>query len=194
MLAQRIVEGHYTEGERLRENDLAAELGVSRSPIREAFRILEQDGMIELTPRRGAVIVSYTEESVSDVYDCRAHLSALGAERATSRITSDDLQHLRGLLQQMETAVADNSLTDYLRLNRAFHDYLYERSGNRMLQELIIGLRRRTDRLRVLSLSLPRRIGASLELHRQMIDRSSSATPSAPPRSPTKSSKAAAAP
>jgi DNA-binding GntR family transcriptional regulator len=169
VIAGRIIQGHYPEGHWLREQELAAEFRLSRSPIREALRILERDGHIELLPRRGAVVTSLDPKTVDDVYKCRVRLTALVAEEAAPRLTADDLTYLAQVVERMEQAVAGEDTPAYFQCNVEFHNLLWERSDNAVLQQILRALNGRILRLRYLSMSLPSRAAISLVAHQDML-------------------------
>ncbi len=169
LIIERIGDGRYAEGQPLREQDLAAELGVSRSPIREAFRILERDGLLRRSPRRGVVVAAFSEKAISDIYDCRIVLSSLSVRNDAATLTDADLAYLKELVRQMEATLSPDDLPEHFRLHVEFHEFLDERSGNEALQELIKILGRRIHRPRLLALSLPSRAEESLALHRALI-------------------------
>lgn len=169
LIAERIIQGHYPEGHWLREQELAAEFRLSRSPIREALRILERDGHIELLPRRGAVVTTLDPKTVDDAYKCRVRLTPLVAEEAAPRLTEEDLEYLERVVKRMEQAVAVDDIDAYFQCNVEFHDLLWERSDNAVLQQILRALNSRVLRLRYLSVSLPSRAAISLAAHQDML-------------------------
>lgn len=169
-LETRIVEGSYAEGERLPEVQLAVEFGVSRAPVREAFRVLAHEGLITLSPRRGAVVSTYDAKTVNDIYQCRVQLAPLSASIATRNLTRGDLAQLRRLMSRMEASVADNNPVEYFRLNVKFNEYIGSHNTNQVLRDLYASLGKRVTRLRYLSMTLPGRARRSLEGNRQMLE------------------------
>jgi DNA-binding GntR family transcriptional regulator len=169
ILAERIIQFRYPEGYRLREQELAAEFRLSRSPIREALRILERDGHIELLPRRGAIVTALDEKTVDEVYKCRVRLTALVAEEAAPHLTDEDLAFLERIVKRMEQAVAIGDTDTYFQCNVEFHNLLWECSDNSVLQQILRALNSRVLRLRYLSMSLPSRAAISLVAHQDML-------------------------
>ncbi|MDE3074769.1 MAG: GntR family transcriptional regulator [Chloroflexota bacterium] len=170
LLSDRIIEGSYREGERLPETQLAVELGVSRAPIREAFRVLEREGLIVLSPRRGAVVASFDAKVIDEIYQCRVVLIALAVELAAPRLTRQDFAQLRRLLAKMEAAVAAGDIVQYFHFNVQFNDLVRDKGGNEVLQQLIRTLGKRVTRLRFRSMSLPSRAEASFEGNRRTLE------------------------
>lgn len=169
VIVGRIDDGYYEPGQWLRETELASDLSVSRAPIRDALRMLERDGLVAISPRRGAFVAEFTSKMVDDLYECRGWLVQLAVKLAVPNLNADDIQYLRSLFQQMEESIAQGNVRDYPQPNRAFHNYLYERSGNSVLRDLHDILGRRVARQRQVSLSLPARAKTSLENHRQLL-------------------------
>ena len=169
VIAERIIQGHYPEGHWLREQELAAEFRLSRSPIREALRILERDGHIELLPRRGAIVTTLNEKTVDDIYKCRVRLTALVAEEAAPHLTDEDFEYLEHVVKRMERAVAADDTDAYFECNVEFHNLLWERSDNSVLQQILRALNSRVLRLRYLSMSLPSRAAISMAAHQDML-------------------------
>src|SRR4051812_2162338 len=99
-----ILSGNFARGERLREEELAGLAGVSRTPIREALRRLDAEGLVEFRPNRGARVTAWTTKELEDLYDARALLESRAARFAASRITADEIAELADLCARMETA------------------------------------------------------------------------------------------
>lgn len=138
-LQQGIQAGRYPAGSRLKEIDLAAELGMSRTPIREAIRQLERDGIVEVIPNRGAAVREWTPDDVEDAYALRAVLEGFCASRAAVRMDTMAIAHLAELYAEFERQVArpepDAETLD--RLNNAFHHAIVIGSGNARAAEVL---------------------------------------------------------
>ena len=130
-LRRRIVEAEYPPGERLREDRLAQDFGVSRNPVREALRVVEAEGFVHVEPRRGAVVATPDERTMRDLFAVRALLEPLAARLAAERATSADLIGLRGLLEAARTATDEGDYARVAQLNTALHARVAELSGNR---------------------------------------------------------------
>lgn len=148
-LRQAIFKGDLKPGERLMELQLAAKLGVSRTPIREAIRMLEQEGLAVTVPRRGAEVARMTLKEMEDVLEIREALDELAVQLACDRISEEALQKL----EEAGKAFAESTLTDDVREIAAadvrFHDVIYEATGNPKLVSLLNNLREQIYRYRV---------------------------------------------
>ena len=122
-----ILGGQFGPGERVPQDDLAQQFGVSRMPVREALRVLEMEGLIEMRPHRGAVVVDLRPEDVAEVFEIRAMLEGRAAELAAVNLTDATLARLRELLTALDGAAADEPR--WLELNREFHTAIYPASG-----------------------------------------------------------------
>jgi DNA-binding GntR family transcriptional regulator len=136
-----IVSGKYRPGDRLIEEELAAELGVSRNPVREALRVLEGAGFVEIVPRRGASVAVLTIKKVRELFEVRAALEAVAARLAAERISPDQLDVLEDTLERGTTAAANGRFELLPALNTEFHSALVAASGNERMAEMIGTLR-----------------------------------------------------
>jgi DNA-binding GntR family transcriptional regulator len=132
-LRRRIVDGDYAQGERLTETRLAHDFGVSRNPVREALRVVEAEGFVQILPRRGAVVTTLDDTAVRDLFAVREQLETLAAGLAADRASADDMAHLRRLLDQASSATDAKDFDQVAELNSAFHRAVIEVSGNRWL-------------------------------------------------------------
>ena len=149
-LRHAILTGELDPGERLMEIHLANQFGVSRTPVREAIRMLEQEGLVTLRPARGAIVSSISAESVKDVLDVRRAMDILSAQLACKRITPETLEKLKKSYQEFEKAALDKSedITDLAALDVAFHSIILEGAGNRRLKQLVNNLSEQMYRYR----------------------------------------------
>lgn len=137
-----ITEGRYPPGCRLKEVELAANLGMSRTPIREAIRQLQRDGMVSVLPNRGAVVRTLNEQEIDDTYSLRAVLESYSASRAAARIEPVALGHLEEVHQLFEQAVREHDpLSDdverLIRLNSVFHDGIAVGANNPRVTDIL---------------------------------------------------------
>lgn len=142
-LRQLILVGEYEPDERLIEAQLAKRLGVSRTPVRQALTMLEAEGLVEISPNRGAMVCSFSTEDVGDIYDLRAVLEGYAARRAADRISEDELIRLRSLAEAQE-AITPGSFEDHeeeirhlVATNQEFHGTIVAASRNGRLEKLI---------------------------------------------------------
>lgn len=147
-LRKAILTGELKPGERLLEIQLANQLGVSRTPIREAIRKLELEGLVIMMPRRGAEVAQITEKDLRDVLEVRRALDALCAELACDRITEEEKQKLKDACDEFEKATATGDATTIAAADVALHDIIVEVTGNRRLIQLINNLSEQMYRYR----------------------------------------------
>ena len=141
----RILDGTLKPGERLVEDRLSAELGVSRVPVREALRSLSAEGLVTLLPRRGATVVDVTPEDVAELVEVRALLEGLNARLAAQRHDPEIVALLEETLARGNEAAKAGTAEELARLNAEFHERLAEASRNSVLSEVMRGLRERTS-------------------------------------------------
>lgn len=169
-LREAILNGTLQPRERLMEIQLADELGVSRTPIREALRKLELEGFIIMVPRKGAYVADFSLRDLEDIFEVRKSLEGLAAELAAERVTEEELIKLEQLLKEKSKAIENNDMQKLLDVDTAFHEKLYEASRNERLRSMISNLREQIERFRIASLQYPGRMKRSLEEHYQILD------------------------
>jgi DNA-binding GntR family transcriptional regulator len=147
-LRKSILTGQLKPGERLMEVHLASRLGVSRTPIREAIRKLELEGLVTMIPRRGAEVAQITEKSLKDVLEVRRALDALSVELACDRITPEELQKLKTACEEFEKAVREKEVSEIAKADVALHDIIVQAAGNQRLQQLVNNLAEQMYRYR----------------------------------------------
>ncbi|MET3922822.1 GntR family transcriptional regulator [Arthrobacter sp. UYEF20] len=134
-IRNRIFEGHYAPGTRLVERDLADEFSVSRLPVREALRMLRQEGLVsDRANSRGTVVSSLTPEQVADLFDVRLALEVLASELAAARATRPELTHLNSLLDTAQNCLATGSIFEAHAANNQFHDAITTIARNEFLR------------------------------------------------------------
>ncbi|MCE4026999.1 GntR family transcriptional regulator [Microbacterium sp. Au-Mic1] len=130
----RIFEGQYTPGSRLVERDLAAEFNVSRLPVREALRMLQQEGLVTEPATRGSVVATLDADQVDDLFSVRIALEVLACRLAAERATPDDIARLTALVDRTKDALARGSLAETHALNSEFHDEVTRIADNDFLR------------------------------------------------------------
>lgn len=148
-LRQSILTGELKPGERLMEIHLADKLGVSRTPIREAIRKLELEGLVTMIPRRGAEVAQITEKSLRDVLEVRRALDALAVELACERITPSQLEQLREACDAFERETKRGDANRVARADVALHDIILVASGNVRLMQMVSNLSQQMYRYRL---------------------------------------------
>lgn len=147
-LRKAILTGQLKPGERLMEVHLANRLGVSRTPIREAIRKLELEGLVVMIPRRGAEVARITEKSLKDVLEVRRALDALSVELACDRISEEDIRRLWDACQEFEKAAKGKDASVIAKADVALHDIIVEATGNQRLMQLVNNLSEQMYRYR----------------------------------------------
>lgn len=147
-LRNAILKGELKPGERLMEVHLANTLGVSRTPIREAIRLLEKEGLVVTSPRKGAEVASMTEKSLEDVLEVRNALDELAVTVACKNLKEDDIFILKEKIEDFKEAVSKKNVRDIVKKDEAFHDAIYKITKNDKLLEIISNLREQMYRYR----------------------------------------------
>ena len=147
-LRQAILTGELKPGERLMEIHLASRLGVSRTPIREAIRKLELEGLVTMIPRRGAEVAQITEKSMNDVPEVRRAMDALCVELACERISEEELEELKKACEGFEQAVKTKDVKKIAQADVALHDIIVQATGNQRLIQLVNNLSEQMYRYR----------------------------------------------
>jgi len=135
-LEDLILKGEYGPGDRIKENALAARFGVSRAPVREACRLLQRSGLVDIVPNQGALVRALSLHEIVNLFDIRGCLARLAGEQAALSVTREQLAKLRTFVAEMDEASHDGNAVRYIELNIAFHAHLYEATGNVRLAAL----------------------------------------------------------
>ncbi len=169
-LREDILSGRYKENEELKEVAIGEELGVSRTPVREAFRQLELEGLIQIVPNKGAYVTGITAKDVKDIYMIRSLLEGLCARLATENITKDQLEEMEENIYLAEFHAAKGHMDQMAELDNRFHDILYEACNSKMLEHTLRDYHQYVLRVRQKTLSTNTRGRASNEEHRQIME------------------------
>jgi DNA-binding GntR family transcriptional regulator len=137
VIREAIIDGRLAPGRRLKEEELARELGMSRTPVREALLVLQSEGLVESIPRRGATVRSYAADDLDDMYQLRAVLEGFAARRAATRISADDVARLEESCARFDRLRADDDLRDLVKENLFFHNVVLEAAGSERLGPLV---------------------------------------------------------
>ena len=148
-LRQAILKGELKPGERLMEIALADKLGVSRTPIREALRKLEQEGLVVMIPRRGAQVADITEKDLNDVLEVRIALENMAIEKACKRMTEEQMRQMRHAEKEFERVLAEGNLVRIAEADVDFHEVIYQAADNARLYQVLSNLREQMYRYRV---------------------------------------------
>lgn len=168
-LREAIIQGNFEPGERLMEIQLAEELGVSRTPVREAIRKLELEGFVVLMPRKGAYVAGVSHKEIADVFEVRAALEALAAGLAAERATAEELEDMERVSLHIFEAV-NSQIDNVVERDADFHDLIYKASRNQRLIQIVTLLKEQLQRYRTTSLSQPGRLKHAVDEHKGIIE------------------------
>jgi DNA-binding GntR family transcriptional regulator len=164
-LRQRIFAHQLAPGARIDEQALATDYGISRTPLREALKVLAAEGLVTLRPRRGCFVTEISEQDLDDIFPLMAMLEGRCALEATTRAQPDDLARLDALHAELQRFAETKEIEHFFEVNQAFHYQIQEMSGNRRLRQVIQDLRKVLKLTRRFSLSIDGRVQQSLAEH-----------------------------
>lgn len=169
-LREAILKGDLKPGERLMELQLAAKLGVSRTPIREAIRMLEQEGLAVTMPRKGAEVAKMTLKDMEDVLEIREALDELAVRIACEKITDEQLKKLIAVKEEFEANTKSGDLKKIAESDVLFHDIIYEATGNPKLVSMLNNLREQVYRYRVEYIKNPKNYPVLIAEHEAIVE------------------------
>ncbi|MDD7718406.1 MAG: GntR family transcriptional regulator [Eubacteriaceae bacterium] len=137
IVRDRILRGEYKIGQKIKETQIAEELKVSRTPIREAFKQLEMEGLIDYVPNRGCFAKGFTAQDIEDLYSVRKALEVLAVEWAVERIDDDQLAQLKEKSDLMEFYAGRNDQKKVIEINTDFHNVIYNATGSRFMAQIL---------------------------------------------------------
>ncbi|MFQ5441725.1 MAG: GntR family transcriptional regulator [Thermodesulfobacteriota bacterium] len=165
-----VISGRLKPGERVPEQEIAENFGISRTPIREAFRQLESEGFITVVPRKGAVVSPITDKDVREFYAIKSLLEGYAACMACAKFTQRDIARLETLNTGMAICAEKNDFKAFFRLDNQFHETFLRACGNEKLSSLVHNLVQQFERFRVTALSLPGRMKESVTQHEEIVN------------------------
>lgn len=169
-IRESILRGTLKPGEKVAEPELAERFGISRTPIREAFRQLESEGYLTVIPRKGAVVTSLSERDVEEFYTIKSILEGYAARVAAVKLSEKDIERLESINDRLEKLAREGDIKTFFRVHNEFHELFIRAAGNEKLAELIGQLMMKFNRLRMASLSLPGRMEISVKEHRKILE------------------------
>lgn len=169
-LRQAILYGELKPGERLMEIKLANRLGVSRTPVREAIRMLELEGLVVMEPRKGAHVAKITEKDLNDVLEVRMGLEILVVQFASKRITEKELNDLRAAAEEFEHSMKLDDLTALAAADVKFHEIIYQATHNQRLVQMINNIKEQMYRYRMEYLKDVKVRETLIKEHRQLLE------------------------
>ena len=168
-LEEAIIAGEYKRGDALTEMSLCKKMGVSRTPVRSALHRLSEEGLIEVTPNRGAVVLGVSDDDLVDTYKIRMRLEGLVSSMAAERMTDEEKRELEDTVELSEFYLQKNDVDKLKELDTSFHKIIYKASGNRMLCKILSELHRNIRSYRKLALTVPGRLEKSIEEHKNIL-------------------------
>jgi len=168
-LRDQIYQHELTPGDAIDEMALCERFGISRTPLREALKVLDSEGLIELIPRRGSFVRSMDIEELNELFPVMVVLEGLCAREAVENCEPQDLLQLEKMHEKLERFAEQGDIDGYYEQNFVFHQAVQDLSGNKWLQRVIGDLRKVLRLARHMQLTIPGRLEASLEEHRQVM-------------------------
>lgn len=170
IIRDRILKGEYKIGEKIKENQIATEFKVSRTPIREAFKQLENEGLIDYIPNRGCFAKGFTRQDIEDIYAVRRALEIMAVEWAVSRISDQQIKGLQEQSELMEFFTAKKDSDKVLELNSAYHDIIYDAAGSRFMAQILRSYKEYIAQTRKVILYEQSYLEAILEEHKKILE------------------------
>jgi len=162
--------GLLSKGDRIVEKQLCEALGVSRTPLREALRILSSEGLIDLVPNKGAYVAQPSMEDIRELFDVMSILEGACARVASQKMSQADFSRLEKLHEKLERHFDLKDHEKYLEVNHKYHSFIQEMAGNKLLNEILGGLRQKILLYRQRQLFQPDRFEASMNEHRLLLE------------------------
>ena len=169
IIEEAVLNGKYAPGEGLTESRLAGELGVSRTPIREALTQLEHEGLVQLVPNKGAVVTGISPKDIQDIYAIRMMVEGLAARWAAENIGEEELRELQEAIDLEEFYTSRGDIDRLMSLDSNFHQILYRASKSRPLQYMLHTFHHYIQRARSQSIAAPGRAQLALEEHKAIL-------------------------
>jgi DNA-binding GntR family transcriptional regulator len=169
-IREDILAGVYKENEELKENTLGQELGVSRTPVREALRQLELEGLVTIIPNKGAYVSGITRKDIQDIYAIRSYLEGLCARWACEHITNAQIEALDEILYLSEFHARRSHHEQLVELDNKFHELIYMASGSKILNHVLSDFHHYVERIRKITLSSTSRATKSNKEHAAILD------------------------
>ena len=170
IIRDRILKGEYRIGEKIKENQIATEFKVSRTPIREAFKQLENEGLIDYVPNRGCFAKGFTRQDIEDIYAVRKALELMAVEWAVSRISGEQIAALQEQSELMEFYTARKDSDKVLELNSAYHNIIYDAAGSRFMAQILRSYKEYIEQTRKVILYEQTYLEEILKEHKKVLD------------------------
>ena len=169
-IRENILSGKYATEEELKEKTNGEELGVSRTPVREALRQLELEGLVTIIPNKGAYVVGISQKDIRDIYEIRTRLEGLCARWAACYITKEQLDELEENIYLSDFHTSKGNYDQVVELDNRFHELLYQASGSKELRHVLSDFHHYVQRVRKITLAMPERAANSNMEHRKIVE------------------------
>lgn len=169
-IRENILSGKYAMDEELKEKSIGEELGVSRTPVREALRQLELEGLVTIIPNKGAYVVGISQKDIHDIYEIRSRLEGLCARWAAEHITKEQLDELEENIYLSDFHTVKGNSEQVVELDDKFHEILYNASGSKELRHILLDFHHYVQRVRKVTLAMQERAVNSNEEHRRIVE------------------------
>ncbi len=169
-IREAILKGNLKPGEKVAEPELAERFGISRTPIREAFRQLESEGYLTVIPRKGAVVAALSERDVEEFYAIKSILEGYAAELASAKLTDKEIEKLEATNERLRQLATEGDVKNFFRVHNEFHETFIKAANNSKLYDLIQQLGMKFNRLRMASLSVEGRMDISVDEHDKLLE------------------------
>ena len=169
-IRENILSGKYATDEELKEKSIGEELGVSRTPVREALRQLELEGLVTIIPNKGAYVVGISQKDIRDIYEIRSRLEGLCARWAAVNITKEQLDELEENIYLSDFHSSKGNSEQVVELDNKFHEILYNASGSKELKHVLLDFHPYVQRVRKITLAVQERAVRSNDEHRKIVE------------------------
>lgn len=170
VIRENILSGVYKHNEALKETKISEELGVSRTPVREAIRQLELEGLVDIIPNKGAIVTSIGAGDIDDIYAIRSRIEGLAARWATEHMTKDDIEYLEEIIYLSRFHLKKGHIEQLYDLDTKFHEKIYDSSGSRIIKHVLRDFHNYVKRVRLASLASEERAEKSIIEHELILE------------------------
>jgi len=169
-IREDILEGRYKSGDAIKETVVSNELGVSRTPVREAIRQLELEGLVNIIPNKGAIVSGVSSQDIRDIYTIRSQIEGLAAKWATKKISDENIMKLEEILELSEFYTEKHNIEQLKIADSNFHELIYEASDSKVLKHLLSDFHHHIQKARFLSIRTPGRAQKALNEHKAILE------------------------
>lgn len=169
-IRQSILDGKYKAGDTLRESAIAHELNVSRTPVREAIRQLQLEGLVRSIPNKETVVCGITNEDVQDIFMVRSKLEGVAGRLAAERITQEELEKMEEILELTEFYASKGDISRLENLDHTFHDIIYNATKSKIIKQVLSHFHTYIQQTRKKSMAIPGRVSCLVAEHRAIYE------------------------